>query len=198
MKRPVRKLNPREVLLAAIAVIGVIIFPMFRWGILPAYHQWQSLRYSTTMQTMEYHRLRSNLSMRKSVGEQFEKLGTNIFQEQSDQITLSDYLRELEALARYPSLTVIGIKPLPVVNEKSHKTYRIKLSVAGKLPEILQFVAKVTNGPTVTGLEAFSLRGVQGANRVECSLSLRMVRLTAQDDNMLACSALKEKVVYGR
>lgn len=81
-------------------------------------------------------------------------------------------------LARHPSLTLINMKPLPVDDRGTYKIYPVKLAVAGKLQEVLQFVSAMTNRPVVVGLDGFSLRGIQGNNMVECTLSIWMVRLS--------------------
>jgi hypothetical protein len=55
--------------------------------------------------------------------------------------------------------------------------YTVKLSISGRLAEVLQFVSDAVNGRTVAGLGSFSMRAVQGSERVECSFDLRMVKL---------------------
>jgi Tfp pilus assembly protein PilO len=177
MKRWIRKLNAREIILFALTGVAAVSAVGVRSFILPAYDEGSALRSKVRLQAAEYARLEANLQVKDSVNKQFERLGEKVSQSASDQMTLSDFLRELETLARHPSLTLINMKPLPVKNEVTHKIYRVKLSVAGKLQEILQFITDVTNGPDVTGLESFALRGVQGLNMVECNLSLWMVRL---------------------
>jgi Tfp pilus assembly protein PilO len=74
-------------------------------------------------------------------------------------------------------MMVNNTKPLPVENNGTHKIYKVRLSVAGKVQEIAQFVSALTHSEWIVGLEAFQLRGVQGHNMIECSLSVWMVRL---------------------
>lgn len=177
MNRLIRKISPREIMLLVLTITVIVVAIAVRWYIVPAYDQWQSLKYLTQMQTAEYTRLRTNLSIQPSVDKEFSRLGPEIYQVKSDQITLSEYLRELETIAHHPSLTLISMKPLSAAEENDYKIYRLKLSVAGKLQEILQFIGDVTHGKTITGLQSFTLRAVQGHNMAECNLSLWMVRL---------------------
>jgi Tfp pilus assembly protein PilO len=88
------------------------------------------------------------------------------------------------------------MKPLPVQAEKTHKTYALNLSMAGKLHEIIQFVTDVTNRPTITGLKGFSLRAIQGSYMVECQLSLWMVRLIREP--VVPTLKTKPEVAYGK
>jgi hypothetical protein len=185
-----------------ITVTLVLFIPLVKRFILPAYDQWCALKSTVGMQVVEYDTLKSNLLIKESVDKQFERLGDHVWQLESDQITLSNYLRELETLARHPSMTLINMKPIPAQLEDTHKIYRLKLTVAGKLQEILQFVSELTHGTTVTGLEAFSLRAVQGINIVECNLSLWMVQLIPESLELNRETeqhvAYRSEVTYGQ
>ena len=194
-----RKLSPRESVLFSLTTLGLLCLLVVHGYLLPAYDQWQLSKSSAQLQGLEYAKLNSNLAIKQSVNQQFHKLGPNALQLKSDQITLSEYLRELETLTRHPSITLINMKPLPVKAETNHKIFHIKLSVAGKLPEILQFVTELTHGETITGLEGFSLRAMQGNNMVECSLSLWMVRLMPESigSELPNSTQNKEMVLYG-
>lgn len=176
------KRSSREIILAGITLLMILTFLLFHYLIRPAYRQWQDLRAQVHLQTAEFERLQANLSVKDSVNQAFDQLPTTILQQDTDQITLSQYLRELESLARYPSLALITLKPQPVQREPYYKIYPIQLTVAGKLPEILQFVTDTTHGSQVTGLREFNLRAIQGVNMVECQLALGMVRLLPEPD----------------
>ncbi len=184
MNKLIRKFKIREILLFGLTILVAVCGLAARHYIVPAYDRWQALRSLVHVRAIEHAKLTANLAVRESVNRQFESLGPKVRQTNSDQITLSEYLRDLETLARHPSMTLINMKPLPVEQEETHKIYRVKLSVAGKLPEILQFISDVTNGPTITGLKTFTLRGVQGSNMVECSLSLWMIRLIPERNDV--------------
>lgn len=180
MRQFLQRRRPREVAFFGLVCLLIMGLPIVRRYLLPAYDEWQAVRSTVQMQAVEHAKLTANLAVRGSVDRQFKSLGPKLIQSASDQITLSEYLRELETLARHPDMTLVNMKPLPVKQEHTYKIYRVRLSVAGKLQDIMQFVSDVTHGPAVTGLEAFTLRGAQGHNRVECSLCLWMVRLIPQ------------------
>lgn len=186
-----RQITPRESMIFGLTLVLVICGPFILRWILPAYDQWTNLRSQVDLQAVDYAKLTANLAVKDSVNQQYEKISPAIRQNESDQIVLSEYLRDIETMARHPSLTVINMKPMPVKNEKSYKIYKVKLAVAGKLQEILQFVSDVTHSLTVTALESFSLRGVQGDNLVECNLSFSMIRLTSQISKTTHTGGLK-------
>ena len=177
-----RKQRPRQIVLGTITLNVVVCAWVVHYFVLPAYDEWRSLSSQAYVQAQEYAKLTANVAVRDSVEEEFKKLGPEIEQSESDQITLSQFLRDVEVLARLPSVMVINMKPLPVEDKGTYKIYPVRLSVAGKLQEILQFVSGVTNRPVVAGLEAFALRGIQGSNMVECTVSVWMVRLVSPPD----------------
>jgi hypothetical protein len=55
--------------------------------------------------------------------------------------------------------------------------YQVRLSVVGRMPDLLGFMARVTAGPTPTGVETILLRAAQGGEAVECTVLLTSVRL---------------------
>jgi hypothetical protein len=175
-----RKLNQREWALCAVFAAAILTLPLFRNVMLPTWREWASLRSRLHSQTAEHDRFVRNLSRKKVVDAEFARLDQQTWQTESDQMTLASWLRELEVMARLPGMNINNMKALPVKEERSYRVYRVRLSVSGKLPEVMKFVSETTNGQSVTGVEAFSLRGTQGPNAVECSLALRMIRLTSE------------------
>jgi hypothetical protein len=144
----------------------------------PAYREWRGLQVQLAGQSAEYTRLSRNLAYRQSAEEEFARLPEEAFQAaESEQLTLAGWLRELESKARRPSLVLVNTKPLPVRRERGFGVYAVKLSVSGRLPEVLQFISDATNGASITSVESFSMRAVQGGNQVECGFGLEMVRL---------------------
>ncbi len=182
MKKLLEKLiaQPRQLALLWLTVLVVVVALGAVYWVFPTYDAWRDLRSGAGMQAIEHARLRANLAMGQRVNEQFQQGGGKAFQGASDQITVSQFLIELETLARLPSLTLINARPMPARQKGPYKTYAVKLSLSGRLNEILQFVWEVTSGESIVGLESFSLRGVQDRQLVECTLNLWMVRLLAE------------------
>jgi len=179
MRMSPRKLKPREVVVMAATAVVLI----GTWGtehfVFPAYDEVVEMRERNRSQAAEFARLGGNLAIRQDVDQAFQLLGEAIKQTESDQITLSRLLRDLErTFAKYPDVRLTNVRPDPVEDANCHKVYRVKLDMAAKLPDLLKFIQDLTGGTEVVGMEGFSLRGVQGVNMVECSLSLRMIRLT--------------------
>jgi len=185
MKIGKRQITPREYMVFGVTTLLVVCGPFIQRWILPAYDQWTNLRSHVDLQAADYAKLTANLAIKESVNQQYEKLNQKTRQNETDQIVLSEYLRDIESMARHPSLTLINMKPMPVKAEKNYKIYKVKLAIAGKLQEILQFVSDVTHSPSITGLESFSLRGVQGDNLVECNISFWMIRLTSESQKVI-------------
>jgi hypothetical protein len=172
-----RRLTTRETAVVAVALSAVAAFVLVRSVVVPSYREWRELQVQLAAQSPEYARLAQNLAYRESADEEFGRLPTEAFQAASEQITLAAWLRDLEATARRPSLVLVNTKPMPVRHEDGYGVYTVKLSVSGRLPEVLQFVSEAVNGAAVTGLSSCSMHAVQGSNGVECSFDLRMVRL---------------------
>ena len=173
------RLQPRQRVLAVMTLTMVLGAALVNYVVLPVYDEWRGLSSQVELEALEYRKLTANLEARQYVNAEFGKLGEEVWQLESDQITLSRFLRDVEALARHPSLTVINMKPMPVEDKGSYKVYPVRLSVAGKLQEVLQFVSDMTNRATVVGMDGFAIRGIQGSNMVECSISIWMVRLVS-------------------
>jgi len=172
--------QPRQLVLLWLTVLVVVVALAAVYWVFPTYDAWRDLRCGAQMEAVEHARLKANLAMGQRVDEQFQQVAPKAFQDASDQITVSQFLIELETLARLPSLTLINARPMPARQQGSCKTYAVKLSLSGRLHEILQFVSQVTSGESIVGLEGFSLRGVQDRHLVECTLNLWMVRLLAE------------------
>lgn len=176
MKLP--KLHPTDRQIALCLVAGVVLLGLlvFESLILPAHDELTRLSTVAEARSMEYARLSRNLDAGKLARERFESLDKVLAQEGSDEATLSEFLRELELLARRPSMRIVNIKPIPVDDQGTHRIYRANMSLAGKIQDILQFASEITDANTVEGLDNFMIRGTQGVSMVECSIVIRMVR----------------------
>ena len=177
MRGLLNSLEDRQIILLWITGAVIVCALIAQGWLLPASDDLKSARSLAQAQRQKYARLKENIKIRQRVDEQFKRLHQKSFQTQSDQITLSRFVRDLESLARHPSLVLVNLKPMPVKNEGSFKVYRIRLAVSGKIQDILRFVSDLTGRDNIAGLESFSLRGVQGGRTAECSLSVRMIRL---------------------
>lgn len=167
----------REYLIAVALGLVVLVSLAFLKFLRPAAYRWQTLRELASTQEVEHHRLHGYLRLQEEIGKRVKSLGPAVEQSDSDEITLSNFLRKLETLAHHPSLTLINMKPESVKDEGGHKIYSVKLSINGHLQGMVRFIANVTGGNEVTGVEAFSLRSVRGQILAQGSFSLWMVRL---------------------
>ena len=170
--------NPRQVVMMAVTLMAIVGAWAMQRLVFPAYDELALAREDHYRLKTEYARLRSNLTIRPQVNEAFSHLSETVLQTKSDQITMSHLLLNLEKiLSRYSGLRMVNVKPLAVLDEGTHREYRVRLTAAGKLQELLRFVDELMDDQESTGLEGFSLRSVHGLNQVECSLRLLAIRL---------------------
>lgn len=171
--------RPRQTVLAILAGLAALCALGTENFLVPAWNQLAAQRATAKRQSLEYEKLTRHLAVADLVAAEFQRWGTPALQNDTDEVTLAGLLRTLEAKARIPGMAIVNIKPLPVSDEKVYKLYRVRLSLAGKLPDLLGYVGEITAGGDATGIESFSLRGTPRPGVVECSLSLRTVRLVA-------------------
>jgi hypothetical protein len=161
----------------ALTVMVVLAAAATEYGLLPAYDELAELRSRAQLRVMQYARLSRNLAVRNKVAEEFQRSASSSLWTGNDEVALSNFLRDLEAEARLPGLNIVNIKPLPVKNEKTHKVYSAKLTLAGRLAEVLKFGSEITGGQEVVGIESFNVRGTQKFYTVECALAVRKLSL---------------------
>jgi Tfp pilus assembly protein PilO len=171
------RITAREAMLATAIVMLLVGFVGYHRWLVPAYHRWQGTRAVYAAKQLERQKLTDFVSVREQVLAQHALLDEQVFQVESDQITLSQFLHRMEAMARKPSLTIVNAKPMPVENLVTHRRYPVRISVSGTLPEVCQFVMELLSSADVTGLESFMLRATQSDRHVECSLAIWMVQL---------------------
>ena len=92
-------------------------------------------------------------------------------------MAFSEFLRLLEGQTDRWRVRLVKARPGEVEYDGACRIYRVTLSIEGTVPDILQYVSDLTHGQAVIGLDGLSLRALSALNRVECTLSLRNVRL---------------------
>jgi len=184
MMQFLNRFQVRELILCEVTLLVLICVPLTYKFILPAYDEWVAMRDQIDLRYTEHDRLTTNLSIRSRIDDQFTQINPNVLQTGSDQVTLSQFLRGLEnTIGKHPSMIMINAKPLPVKEKDTHNVYRVSITVAGKLQDVVEFVNEVADGDEVVGIDSYSARGVQGDNIVECSMELRMIRLVPDDQS---------------
>ena len=176
-----RSLKTREWLLIVAAAVVLAGLPLVKRVIVPAYDNWRSLREEVGRLEGEMTELVQNIAIAEKVRAEFARLGDHAAQRDTDEVTLSAFLRDVEATARKPNVTLVNMKPMPVDETTTHKTYRVHLAVAGRLADVTQFVADLLGGAWITSLDGFTVRGVQDGRTVECNLQVSMLRLLPPD-----------------
>ncbi len=169
----------RQAVLLALTAMVALSAAVVQWGLLPAWAALTDLRSAVRLRDEQYAVLSRNLALRQRVAEEFHRLAGSTGGEANDELALSNFLRDLEAKARLPGLSIVNIKPLPVRNDRTHKVYSARLTLSGRLAEVLKFARDVGGGSEVTGVESFNIRGTQKLGVVECGLSLRRIGLVA-------------------
>ena len=171
--------QPRQWVLLVITLSVVISAWLIQSVLLPRWDDYRTDRRQVQAMADRHARLSHNLRVRREVEREYSKLQVDLIQTKSDEITLSQFLRNLQQAADRPSLTIVNMKPGNVERDRSLKTFPVKLAVAGNLQEVLGFVGALSENRDAVGLGKLSIRGTHGVNQVECSLELWMVRNAA-------------------
>ena len=134
--------NMREVFLFGVTLSAIASFLAVKYYILPAQNTRGALKAEAQLNAVEYAKLLTNLKISQKMGQEYNILHDEaLVQTESDQITLSAFLQEIEVAARRPSLVLNNMKPQTVVTGETFKSYPVKLSVSGRFPEVIQFVS---------------------------------------------------------
>lgn len=203
MKKFLHHFSPREWTLVGLTLLVGIIVPLYLFLLLPQWRRLDQARMETAYLEAELAELQNNLRVRDQVYQLYGQSRVEpLPPEKSDHIITSDLLREIDAIrANYPSLVVGNIRPLPpetpsgepgarrtTANQRASRTsqasavqgggakaFPVRLTVSGKLPEVVDFVTSLAHRRVLIRLDSFTLRGMQGVNQVECKLEIRMV-----------------------
>jgi len=175
--RLTRKLSDRELVLAALTFNVALIAAVSTVWLSPRFDEWRSVKTSVEDASAEMMRLSDALAVREEVERRFAALGDVVLRTESDQVVLSQFLRDLDQYVREANLTLVNMKPLDVDRQPLARKYPVRLAVAGSVPETVQFAGAVFESESVVGLDRFSIRGVQGFGRVECSFVVSLVQL---------------------
>lgn len=179
MLKLMKMLSVREVFLFGLTLSTVTFFLAVKYYLLPAFDEQKALRAEAQLMSMDYAKLLTNLAVSEKMGREYEILRDEaVVQMQSDQITLSAFLQQIEVAARRPTLVLVNMKPQAIVTAETFKSYPVKLSISGNLPEVIRFVSDLLSTQAVIGVDHFMLRGVQSYGRVECSMELSMIKIT--------------------
>ena len=173
--------QPRQLLLATVAVLVIVSAGAAQQWIFPAYDRWTALREEVRQMHMQQELFSRNLALRDQVDRQLAELGEAAGADPSQQKALSQFMVDLETAASGNSLTMVNAKPEPVSLESACHLYRVRLTVSGSPANVVQFVHQLTDGQSVVGVQALILRATQSGDGVEAILTLQMARLAPAD-----------------
>lgn len=194
-----RRFSTREWVLVGLTLMVGIIMPLYALLLLPQWRRLDQVRTEASLLETELIELQSNLSIREQVDVLYQQANIEpLPADKSEHIITSDLLRKIDTIrANYPSLSVTNIRPLlPPEASRAGKSsnnsrnvtettsrggdapggggriYLVRMTVSGKLPEIVDFVTSLTHQRVLIRLDSYTLRGVQGVNLVECKMQL--------------------------
>jgi Tfp pilus assembly protein PilO len=153
-------------------------FVLLRQMLLPAWDELAAARTHLEALNADEQRLSRHHELRAKVAAALDQLPEKAWQDGSDEVVLSAFLRQIELLARYPNMTLISMKPHKPEGDATYRLYPVAVTLAGRLEDIVRFVDAAGRTDMVVGWEGFSMRAVQGGNVVECSFSLWRVCLS--------------------
>jgi len=169
--------QPRELVLGAFGVLGLVTLLVMAFLVKPAWNQWQNQRELLQLRQDEFLRISQNLALNDNVIKGNAELAKVADQTGSDETTLSNYLKTIEAVSTAQKVMLTNMKPLPVERNGATNLYRTRLVVQGKMQETIRFVNALMQSTDATGLEAASIQGLQAGEMIETHLSLIMVKL---------------------
>lgn len=170
--------NVRQTVLLGLTVTVVLGALVVDGWVFPAWDRLSDARERLVTQTAEYDRLETNLSLAEQIETEFDRLQLTAPEPVPDEIALSDFLSELESAARYPSMTLVNMRPIGIERGAAFALYRVRLAVNGKLHEVARFAADLGEGESIVGVESFRIQAVAGWNTVECVFNVWGVRLS--------------------
>lgn len=173
-------LSPRQTWLACLGALAVLTLAIFQLLLMPAWDAWRARQDVLESRREEYSRLMDNMSISKETSRQMARLAADVWQADSEESTVSNFLRDLETKWRQANLRLSSMRPLPLKKTRTLRLYPVRLAVSGNLGDVARFLSDLATGPGVTGLESFSIRGTQGSDAVECQMSIWTVRLVGR------------------
>lgn len=176
LKHWVLKRTERELVMASVGLLAVLT--LFVLGVLisPAWGQWETQYQTLELRRAEFAKVSRNLSLNDKVVKGNVDLAKVGRQEGSDETTLSEFLKSVEAISSAQKVNLTSMKPMPVEHRGAAILYRTRLVVQGKMQETIHFIDALTRQRDLTGLESVSLQGLQGGEIIESHLSVIMVK----------------------
>lgn len=175
MNSPLTRLSPRTRLIGVSLLLATAVTVACLLLIGPSVTQLQVLRSDVRNQAGKYRDLELNLKKAEGLDADSLQRAMEAVQTENNEAALSTFLRRLEGAARYPSLRIVNIRPSEVEEKDSFLRYSARVTVAGRLDEVVQCVADLTAKGDI-GVESFTLRAKQRAGDVEAILLLSSVR----------------------
>jgi hypothetical protein len=172
-----RPLQRRERLLLSLVLLLVVAGGAWYLALRPAYRGWSSARQRVDARASELLRLSNNLGLKGDVERQLAELPPDTWSSDVEAVTLARFLTQLETLARESKVVATGTRAEGVERERGAALYRVRLSVEGRLPDLIGFMSRVTGEQYPTGIESISLRSARGGDAVDCTVTLVSVRL---------------------
>jgi hypothetical protein len=175
--------SDRELFLLAATTFVTLTLIVALGLVRPTYRHWRDEREHLNAVITKYVKLAHNLTQNDLIKDATAELESAPVQKDSDQITLSEYLRNLEAEGTRQKVELVSMRPDPTEQRNGYKLYRVHVVAAGRLPEVLRFVESASRGRD--GLSAgeiaeFAVRSVASGEAVECSIYLVSIRLTPE------------------
>ena len=198
MREMIARLSLRERTLAGLTLMAGVVVVLYLLVLLPQWQRLSAIREDTADLEYDLVQLESNLTIRDKVSQLYQQAQvTPLDPTKTDYIITSDFLREIGAIqGNFPSVVVGNIRPLDreVIDASSDafakkvkattggqgeiRAYPVRLTLSGKVPEIIDLVATLTHRRMLVRLDSFVLDGIQGINQVECKLEIRRIGLT--------------------
>ncbi len=169
-----KKLSPREKVLAGIAAGCIALIAAGQWGWDFAAGRFNALDQEAVRLIKEIRISEDFLSRQAATAAEFKKVAQDFADGSADQDLMAQMLVALQAEAQASELHLQEINSLPFVQEDGMRMLRVKMSVGGSWSELTHFLNQIQKQPRRFDIEELVLdRSTETNALMRCQMTLR-------------------------
>lgn len=165
------KLSQREKRLFYLTISLIAILFIYRFVIKPVVVNWKDLNEKISVSSLKLEKSRKILNLKSRIQRDYENYASSVKMAGSEEEEMAKFLTEIESLARFSSVHISGIKPLPIKKVDFYKKYVVELEAEGDIKQVSKFIYDIQNSPQLLKIDKFSLRTKgAGTNLLKCNI----------------------------
>ncbi len=170
------KLSQREKRLFYLTISLIAILFIYRFIIKAVVVNWKDLNEKISVSSLKLEKSRKILNLKNRIQRDYEKYASSVKMAGSEEEEMAKFLTEIESLARFSSVHISGIKPLPIKKVDFYKKYVVELEAEGDIKQVSKFIYDIQNSPQLLKIDKFSLRTKgAGTNLLKCNILVSKV-----------------------